>query len=361
MSADRNHTSFVANTVVPLSGKPFGFVRRLLGGGRARVKHGVGGSQRRTLLDCLDVKVTAISGGVGAAKLLVGLGRALRGPGLTAVVNTGDDEVLYGVHVSPDVDIVTYWLAGIADTQRGWGIAEDTFNVVEGLRELGDAAWFNLGDRDFATCLVRTLMLGAGSTLSQVTAHVTASLGVIPVVLPMTDDPVRTHVECADGRTLAFQEYFVRERCAPEVTGISFEGIEESRPAPGVLESIASADLVVVCPSNPLVSVAPVLSVPGIRAALADHPFVVAVSPIVGGAALKGPADRMLVSTGHESSATAVARMYADFCDHFVLDELDASEVPAVEALGVACTAFDTVMTDGTKAEKLARYLLELR
>jgi LPPG:FO 2-phospho-L-lactate transferase len=307
------------------------------------------------------VKVTAISGGVGAAKLLVGFGRALGGPGLTAVVNTADDDVIYGVHVSPDVDIVTYWLAGIADTQRGWGIAGDTFEVVEGLRELGEDAWFNLGDRDFATCLLRTSMLASGSTLTDATAHVTRALGIVQDVLPMTDDPVRTRVSCADGRTLAFQEYFVRERCAPDVTGVAFDGVDAARPAPGVVESISDADVVVVCPSNPFVSVAPVLAVPGVRAAVAAHPFVVAISPIVGGAALKGPADRMLASMGREPSATAVAGMYADVCDHFVVDERDAGETARIEVLGVTCSATDTVMTDGTVAEKLARYVMGLR
>jgi LPPG:FO 2-phospho-L-lactate transferase len=307
------------------------------------------------------VKVTAICGGVGASKLLIGLGRALGGDGLTAIVNTADDDEIYGVHVSPDVDIVTYWLAGIADTRRGWGIAEDTFDVVEGLRELGEDAWFNLGDRDFATCLVRTSMLRAGARLSDVTAHVGRALGVIPTVLPMTDDRVRTRVECADGRTLSFQEYFVKERCAPEVAAVTFDGAEDAAPAPGVLDSIAGADVVVVCPSNPVVSVGPILAVPGIRAALARHPFVVAVSPIVAGEALKGPADRMLASLGHESSASSVARLYADFCDHFVVDQRDVAGVPAIESLGLACTALDTVMVDGTVAEKLARNLLALR
>ncbi len=307
------------------------------------------------------MKVTALSGGVGAAKLLIGLGRALRGPGLTAVVNTGDDDEIYGIHVSPDVDIVTYWLAGVADTQRGWGLAGDTFDVVEALRDLGEDAWFNLGDRDFATCLKRTMMLRSGATLSQVTTHVARAYNLIPVILPMTDDRVRTRVTCSDGRTLAFQEYFVRERCAPEVTAVSFDGIEDAAPAPGVLDSISGADVVVVCPSNPLVSIAPVLALRGIRAALAAHPFVVAVSPIVAGEAIKGPAGAMLVSTGHASSATAVARLYADFCDHFVVDHRDAGEVEAIESLGIACSAMDTLMLDGTIAEKLARGLLELR
>ncbi len=307
------------------------------------------------------MNVTAICGGVGAAKLLIGLGRALGGKGLTAVVNTGDDAEVYGVHVSPDVDIVTYWLAGIADTSRGWGISQDTFHLVEGLRELGEDAWFNLGDRDFATCVLRTSMLRSGARLGEVTAHVAAALGVIPDVLPMTDDRVRTHVHCADGRTLPFQEYFVRERCAPEVTGVTFEGAEHAAPAPGVLEAIERADAVVVCPSNPIVSVGPVLAVPGIADALARHPFVVAVSPIVAGHAIKGPADRMLASLGHGSSATSVARLYAGFCDHFVVDERDAGEAEAVRALGLACSVADTMMVDGTASEKLARNLLALR
>jgi LPPG:FO 2-phospho-L-lactate transferase len=307
------------------------------------------------------VKVTALSGGVGAAKLLIGLGRALRGRGLTAVVNTADDDEIYGVHVSPDVDIVTYWLAGIADTQRGWGVAHDTFNLVEGLREIGEDAWFNLGDRDFATCLARTRMLREGATLSQVTRRMSEALGVMPLLLPMTDDRVRTRVHCTDGRTLSFQEYFVRERCTPEVASVSFEGAGDAAPAPGVVDAIETADLVVVCPSNPLVSIGPILALPGIRPALTSHPLVVAVSPLVGGAALKGPADRMLVSTGGESSATGVARLYADFCDCFVVDERDAGEVATVEALGLTCRALDTVMTDGTASEKLARGLLALR
>ena len=307
------------------------------------------------------MNVTAICGGVGAAKLLIGVSRALAGKGVTAIVNTADDDEIYGVHVSPDLDIVTYWLAGLADTERGWGIAGDTFEVVEGLRELGVDAWFNLGDRDFATCLLRTSMLRSGSSLSEVTAHVTQALGLVPALLPMTDDRVRTRVATRDGRTLSFQEYFVKERCAPEVTSVSFAGAEDAAPAPGVLEAIEAADVVLVCPSNPVVSIGPVLAIPGIAGALARHPFVVAVSPIVGGEAIKGPADRMLASLGHGSSAIAVARLYAELCDHFVVDERDAAEVGAIESLGLACSAMDTLMVDGTVSEKLARNLLALR
>lgn len=307
------------------------------------------------------MNVTAICGGVGAAKLLIGVSRALAGRGVTAIVNTADDEEIYGVHVSPDLDTVTYWLAGVADTERGWGMAQDTFNLVEGLRELGVDAWFNLGDRDFATCVLRTSWLRAGRPLSEVTARLARALQVVPALLPMTDDRVRTRVECADGRTLSFQEYFVKERCAPDVTDVSFEGAADAAPAPGVLDAIERADLVVVCPSNPIVSVGPILSVPGIAGALTAHPFVVAVSPIVAGSAIKGPAARMLSSLGHGASAAAVARLYAPFVDHFVVDLLDAGEVAAVEALGVPCTALDTMMVDGTASEKLARELLTLR
>lgn len=307
------------------------------------------------------MNVTAICGGVGAAKLLVGLGRVLTGDGVTAVVNTADDDEIYGVHVSPDLDIVTYWLAGIADTARGWGVQQDTFHLVEGLRELGVDAWFNLGDRDFATCVLRTSLLRSGSSLSDVTARVAEALGVVPTLLPMTDDRVRTRITTADGRTLSFQEYFVKERCAPEVIDVSFEGAEDAAPAPGVLDAIEGAGMVVVCPSNPVVSIGPILSVPGIAAALERHPFVVAVSPIVAGQAIKGPADRMLESLGHGSSATAVARMYAPFCDHFVVDVRDAGEVDALESLGITCSPLDTMMVDGTTSEKLARELLAVR
>lgn len=307
------------------------------------------------------MNVTAICGGVGAAKLLIGISRALAGQGVTAVVNTADDDEIYGVHVSPDLDTITYWLSGLADTERGWGLAQDTFNLVEGLRDLGAEAWFNLGDRDFATCLLRKSMLDSGSSLSEVTAQVADALGVVHRLLPMTDDRVRTRVTAAGGRTLTFQEYFVRERCEPEVTGVTFEGVEDAAPAPGVLDAIATADVVVVCPSNPVVSIGPVLAVPGIADALARHPFVVAVSPIVGGRAIKGPADRMLESLGHGSTAAAVARGYGGFCDHFVVDVRDAGEVEAVQSLGMACTALDTMMVDGTTSEKLARDLLALR
>ena len=307
------------------------------------------------------MKVTALAGGVGGARLLVGLQRAMPDPtALTAVVNTADDAVLYGVHVSPDVDIVTYWLAGMADTRRGWGLEADSFTVVETLRALSGEAWFSLGDRDLAVCLARTQRLAAGAPLSEVTAELARRLGVAARILPMSDDRVRTRVTTGDGRTLGFQEYFVRERTEPEVRSVLLEGIDRARAAPGVLEAIRTADRVIVCPSNPIVSVGPIVGLAGVRAELVRHPDVVAVSPIVGGVALKGPADRMLASLGHESSAPGVARLYADFCTAFVVDEADRSAVGAVSAWGPRGVVLDTIMSDEAASERLAKELLEL-
>jgi LPPG:FO 2-phospho-L-lactate transferase len=304
------------------------------------------------------MKVTALAGGVGGAKLLVGLQRVVA-EDLTAIVNTGDDSVIYGVHVSPDVDIVTYWLAGIADRARGWGIEGDTFTVLEALTALGRDTWFSLGDRDFATCLHRTERLRSGDALSDITAAIRTGHSVATTILPMTDDPVATRIATADGRTLEFQEYFVKERCAPEVREVRFAGITDARPAPGVLQAIERADRVIVCPSNPLLSIGPILSLPGVRDALRAHPDVVAVSPIIKGAALKGPAAKILESTGHRSSAGAVAQMYADLVDVFVVDDSDEEEAAKIEASGLRALATDIVMTDLDASERLARAILE--
>jgi LPPG:FO 2-phospho-L-lactate transferase len=305
------------------------------------------------------MRVTALAGGVGGAKFLVGLQRRL-GSDLTAVVNTGDDAVIYGVHVSPDLDICTYWLAGIADTGKGWGIEGDTFSVVEGMRALGRDAWFNLGDRDFATCLHRTEKLASGATLSEVTNELAGKLGARARILPMSDDEVRTKIVTADGRTIDFQEYFVKEKTAPEVSEVVFAGIAGAVPAPGVLDSIAGSDMVVVCPSNPFVSIGPILALEGLREALREHPLVVAISPIIKGAALKGPADRMLRSLGAEASATGVARLYEDLADVFVVDAADGDQVARIESAGRRATSLDTIMGDHDAAERLAAEVLEL-
>lgn len=302
------------------------------------------------------MKVTALAGGVGGAKLLVGLQRVV--DDLTAIVNTGDDSRIYGVHVSPDVDIVTYWLAGIADIERGWGIEGDTFHVIEAMRDLGSEAWFNLGDRDFATCLLRTERLRGGDPLSTITDELRAALGVKTRILPMTDDEVATRIVTKDGVTLEFQEYFVRERQKPEVAEVRFAGIADARPAPGVLDAIRSADHIIICPSNPVVSVDPILSLPGIRDELAEHPRVTAVTPIVQGAPLKGPADKLLTAKGVEVSARGVAALYTAFVDRFILDERDEEQAIDIEALGAEPLALDTIMVDHDASERLARSLL---
>jgi LPPG:FO 2-phospho-L-lactate transferase len=303
-------------------------------------------------------RVAALTGGVGGAKLLVGLARAAGADNVTAIVNTGDDATIYDVHVSPDVDIVTYWLAGIAHTDRGWGIRDDTFHVIEGLRSLGVDTWFSLGDRDFATCLYRTERLGSGAGLTDVTQQISAALGVATRVLPMTDEIVRTRVMTDDGRDLDFQEYFVKERTRPEVREIRIEAPGPRRPGPQVRPAIRDADVVIVCPSNPLLSIDPILSLDGIREELRSHSNVVAVTPIVRGGALKGPADRLLKRLVGEASASAVARYYGDLIDTFVVDASDAEEAPKVAALGLDCLQLDTIMRTHDDAERLAEQIL---
>jgi LPPG:FO 2-phospho-L-lactate transferase len=289
---------------------------------------------------------------------LIGLARALPPADLTAIVNTADDAEFYGVHVSPDVDIVTYWLAGIADSDKGWGLRNDTFNVVDALQALGEDAWFRLGDRDMATCMFRTLAMRSGKTLTEATHEIRRRLGVGAAILPMSDDPVRTVVHTADGRRLEFQEYFVRERHEPAVGSVSLEGIETARPGPEVIEALGSADLVVVCPSNPVVSIGPILALPGARETLRSHPNVVAVSPIVRGAPLKGPADKLLSAQEVEVSAVGVAALYEDFCNTFVVDLRDEAQIGRIA--GTAAVALDTIMSDAHASERLAKEILAL-
>ena len=304
--------------------------------------------------------VTALAGGVGGSKLLIGLQDALAPSELTAIVNTADDTSMYGVYVSPDVDIVTYWLSGLADTARGWGLEEDTFRLVAGLERLGTETWFNLGDADFATCLFRTNRMAAGATLSAVTDEIRRALGVATRILPMSDDAVRTRIVTEDGRTLEFQEYFVKERQSPPVREVRFAGIGDAKPAPGVIEAIQDAERVILCPSNPVVSLAPILTLSGVRDALKEHPQVIAVSPIVGGRAVKGPADKMLPTVGADVSALGVARLYADFCNTFVMDASDAAQVDAVQELGLSAVALDTLMIDKDRSVALAHAVLKL-
>ncbi|MDF2846765.1 MAG: 2-phospho-L-lactate transferase [Oerskovia sp.] len=302
------------------------------------------------------MRVTVLAGGVGGAKLAHGM--ELAGADLTVVVNTADDVELHGLAISPDLDTVTYTLAGLADDVRGWGLAGETYATLDAMRRLGEDTWFTLGDKDLATHVVRTARLRAGATLTEVTAQVTASLGVRSRLLPMTDDLVATVVETTD-RSLGFQEYFVARQHRDEVLGLTFVGAAQASPAPGVLDAVAGADLLVVAPSNPFLSIEPILSVPGVRDALASSTARrVAVSPIVGGRALKGPAASVLASLGHDVSPLGVARLYVGLVDVMCIDETDRDLAPAIEALGLEVLVTDTVMGGAPGRERLARELL---
>jgi LPPG:FO 2-phospho-L-lactate transferase len=275
------------------------------------------------------------------------------------VINTGDDEVLHGLHISPDLDTVTYTLAGAANPATGWGLAGETWRVMDALERYGGQTWFRLGDQDLATHLYRTERLAEGAPLSAITKEIAKAWGVLSHLLPMSDDAVRTRVTLASGEEVSFQDYFVRRRHSVAVGGIRFEGAESSRPAPGVLEALTGADRLVICPSNPLVSIAPILAVPGIEEAVrARRDDVVAISPIVAGAALKGPADRLLTELGHEASVVGVARHWAPIAGTLIVDEADADLAGQVEAEGMICLATATVMDHPGVGESLARLVV---
>jgi LPPG:FO 2-phospho-L-lactate transferase len=304
--------------------------------------------------------ITALAGGVGAARLLRGMVEVLPPTEITAVVNVGDDTDLHGLHISPDLDTVLYTLADAINPATGWGLSGETWRVMESLGRLGGVTWFNLGDQDLATHLYRTQRLSEGATLGAVSRELAERFGVGVHLVPVTDDPVRTFLELADGREIGFQEYFVKLRHDVTVRSVRFAGVESARPAPGVLEAITAADTVVICPSNPVVSIDPVLAVPGVSDAVAARrDATVAVSPIVAGAALKGPADRLLVEMGFESSVVGVARWYAPLVGALVIDQADAALAPAVEAEGVRCVVAPTIMSDVSRAASLARVVLD--
>ncbi len=307
-------------------------------------------------------RVVTLAGGVGGAKLASGLAACV-GDRLTVVVNTADDLDRHELTIWPDHDTVVYTLAGLEDREHGWGLRDDTWAVMEALERLGEAPWFRLGDRDIATHLFRTERLRAGQRPTDVALALQRALGIGARVLPMSDQPVRTRVR-TDAGWLDFQDYFVRLRQAPDVREVRLDGIESARPSPEVLEAIDVADAIVVAPSNPFVSIGPILALPRLRPALdarrAAGAPVIAVSPIVGGRALKGPADRMLASLGHEASALGVARLYAGFVDGIVIDRLDEALAPAIEALGIRTIAVDSIMADDAGRERVARDVLGL-
>ena len=304
--------------------------------------------------------ITVLAGGVGAARLLAGLIQIVDPAELIAVVNTGDDLVLHGLEISPDLDTVTYTLSGAIDPERGWGLAGETWQAMESLRRFGGEAWFNLGDRDLGTHLYRTTRRHEGATLTEVTAEITAAWNLGLRLLPVTDDPLRTRLTVEGDGEIGFQEYFVQRQHSVAVSAVRFAGADECRPAPGVLEAIADADQLVIAPSNPIVSIGPLLAVPGIRDAfVARRDDVVAVSPIVAGVALKGPADRLMTELGHEASVVGVARIYAELAATLVIDEADADLASAVEAEGVRCVVAPTIMSSPERSAALARVVLD--
>jgi LPPG:FO 2-phospho-L-lactate transferase len=307
-----------------------------------------------------NARITALAGGVGASKLLFGLYAVMNPSNLTVIVNTGDDITLHGLKISPDLDIVTYTLAGVVDVAKGWGLRRETFHALEHLASFGRARWFNLGDRDLATHLHRTALLADGKSLTAAAESIRVALGVKSQILPMSDLPVPTMIETDEG-ALHFQEYLVKLLSEPIVRGIRFDGVEDARPAPGVLEAIHDAERIFICPSNPLISIGPILAVPGIREALhARKQDVFAVCPIVGGKSLKGPSDKMLTQLGYEPSAHGVAKLYSDFAGTFVIDPADESEADAIRALGVRVAVLPTVMKTPAQKRKLACGLLKL-
>jgi LPPG:FO 2-phospho-L-lactate transferase len=307
------------------------------------------------------MRVTLLAGGTGGARLAHGFQQVLPPGDLTVVINVGDDTELFGLHVSPDVDSVLYTLAGMLNPETGWGVASDTWTALRVLGRYGEPTWFRVGDADLATHVRRTRLLHEGATLTDATQAMAEALGVPSRLLPATDDRLRTMVGTDQGE-LEFQDYFVGRHQEPEVRGLRLEGIEEAHPSEEVLIALDTADMVVIGPSNPLVSVGPILALPGIREAFAaagDRGVPrVAVSPIIGGRALKGPADRMLVSLGHESSAPGVARLYAGLVDTFVLDDADAALAAAIEALGMEARVLPTIMGSDEDRAALAQALL---
>lgn len=303
--------------------------------------------------------ITALAGGVGAAKLLLGLTKIIDPEDLTIIVNTGDDIELHGLHISPDLDIVAYTLAGLVDEEKGWGFRGDTFHCLDALKRFSGEEWFNLGDRDLATHIYRTNVLRKGRTLTEVTAEISSALGLKAVILPMTDQKFETRIVTREG-TMHFEEYLVKRGAKDEVLGVEFFGVEKAEPAEGVISALATAERVVVCPSNPVVSIGTILAVKGVRDALKrSKARKVAVSPIIAGAPVKGPADKLLRGLGYEVSAFSVAQLYSDFLDVFVVDVADAAEKGRIEQLGLEVKVANTLMRSLDDKVRLAKTVLE--
>ena len=304
--------------------------------------------------------VLALAGGVGGAKLALGLTRILPPERLIIVVNTGDDEEFHGLHVSPDLDTMTYTLSGLYNQETGWGMSGDSFNTLGMLNRLGSDTWFNLGDLDFAMHIRRTELLRHGATLSEVTAELTGRLGIQHSVIPMSDDPVRTVLD-TDAGTLAMQEYFVRYRAEPKVDAIRYVGAAAAKPSPAFAKALQECETIIFCPSNPYLSVAPIMAIPGVRDAIsARSGNRIAVSPIVGGAAVRGPAGKIMAELGGTVSSVGVAREYRDLCDILVVDSQDADLADDISHEGIHPVVTNTIMNDDADKIALAKSVLEL-
>ena len=304
--------------------------------------------------------IVVLTGGTGGAKLIEGLAAETDPVDLTVICNTGDDCVFHGLHISPDIDTIIYTLAGLSDSEKGWGIRGDTFVALEQLRRLGNDAWFNLGDKDLATHITRTRLLHEGEKLSAITDRIRRALGAQSTILPMSDERVETRVETSDGE-ISFQEFFVKQRWAPEALAVRFAGAEKSRPAPGVIDAIRHAEAIIVCPSNPITSIGPILAVPAIRAALekAEAP-VIGVSPIIGKVAISGPAHKLMSACGWDASPLGVAQCYAGLLDMLVISKEDRAMIHPIETLGLHAVCSDIRMNSRADKQRLAGEVLAL-
>ena len=304
--------------------------------------------------------LVVLTGGTGGAKLIQGLSREVDCAELVIICNTADDFVLHGLHISPDLDTVMYTLAGISDPVKGWGVQDDTFTVLHQLEKFGAETWFKLGDRDIATHIMRTQLLRAGFRLSDVTERLRNGLGIKARLLPMSDDEIETRIETVEGE-ISFQEYFVKQRWQPEVKNVFYAGVEKSRPAPGVLEAINDAAKIVICPSNPVTSIGPILAIPGVRNVLAETKApVIGISPMIGDSAISGPAHKLMAAQGFEPSTLGAAKGYGEFLDQFVIDRADEKLRGQIEALGIKVVATSVIMKSLDDKRRLAREVLAL-
>ncbi len=304
--------------------------------------------------------ITALGGGVGAAKFLKGFTKLVPYEELILIINTADDIELFGFNISPDIDTIIYRLSGNIDAEKGWGLKDDSFNCLNSLSEIGLETWFQLGDKDFATQIYKKDLAFSGKTKTEVTKLTAESFGLEKLnLLPMTEDSVETWIETASG-VMHFQEYYIKQRMEPEVFGINLRGIKEAKPSPGVLEAISGSELIIICPSNPIISIGPILKIKGIRKAIINSPAkVVAISPLIGGKPLKGPADKLMRGLGLEASSSEIANLYKDFLDVMVLDDSDSGEVDKITSMGIKTFVTDTIMTDDEKSRTLSENILE--